>query len=254
MKKLPITLSIIALLVTGVFIGCKKDAVTAPQTPVEKPHTSSLSRVNLTTPGEKHNYILGEYHTQYGFTAGNLTVAQVRAIILHSAEIAIAADIIDNTINPSDFADAMIQKKIDLGMFTSNGIYRTAAENLTIMEGEITNTAIKTAIHNINNYNGSHSGFIAYAQAQVSGLQNLSAGEQEMMTGYMSVLSNSFSYWDNYYQGLPAPTPGSNERRTRDVTMVDAMGFTNGLYGENGTMDFRRAILFSEAMSGSFWN
>lgn len=254
MKKLPITLSIVALLVTGVFIGCKKDAVTAPQTSVEKPHTPSLHRVNLNTPGEKHNYILSEYHTQYGFTTTNLTIAQVREIIFHSAEIAIAADIIDNTTDPDDFADAMIQKKIDLGMFTNNGIYRTAAENLAIMEGEITNPAIKTAIHNINNYNGSHSGFIAYAQAQVSGLQNLNAGEQEMMTGYMSILSNSFTYWDNYYQGLPTPSPGGNERRTRNVTMVDAMGFTNGLYGEDGKMDFRRALLFSEAMSATFWN
>lgn len=251
MKKTSITLSVIMLLVTGIFIGCRKDAVNMPQKNPTSINKQSANRMITGTPGELHNYILGEYHTQYGFTTSNLTIAQVRDVIKHCTEIAIAAEILDNTVNPDDYADAMIQKKIDLGMFNNSGTYKTISENLSIMETQVTNAAIRTAIHNINNYSGNNAGFIAFAQVEINGLQNLNPDEQEMIDGYMSVLSNSFDYWDNHFQGLPTPNPGGNDKRPRDVTMIDAMGFTNGLYDGNGGMDFRRALLFSDVMSAS---
>jgi hypothetical protein len=249
MKKISITLSALMLLATAVFIGCRKDASGLPQKNVGNVNKQSTSRMNTGTPGELHNYILGEYHRQYGFTTNNLTITQVRDVIKHCTEIAIAAEILDNTVNPDDYANDMIQEKIDLGLFDNNGIYKAIPTNLAIMETHITNASIRTAIHTINNYSGSHSGFIAFAQAEISGLQNLNPGEQEMLDGYMSILSSSFNYWDTHIQGLPTPTPGGNETRTRNVTMVDAMGYTNGLYDTNGGMDFRRALLFSDAMS-----
>lgn len=221
MKKISIALSICVCLAACIFTGCRKDAVSMTQKDPEK-SKKTVSRENMNNAGEMHNYVLGEYHAQYGFTTSDLNIAQVREVIKHCAEIAIAAQLINIPLDPDDFADDMIQKKIALGMFDNTGIYKTVPENLALIETEITNSTVRTAIHNINNYNGNTSDFIAYAQAEIAGLQNLNSDEQTMVNGYMSVLSSSFTYWDTHFQAL------STGEKAKRIARADAAGFVNG--------------------------